>query len=416
MPSVVEMHFADGSVIDAWESFDLRESFTDPLSNFTFTVKPPRSQFQDYRMRLRKGELVTILVDGANQGTFLIQTSERGVTRDGGVSLTATCNTVLVTPYEGSVDPKLAISTKNDTPISDVILKAMEPFGFTFVAGDSALSANAISGKPINGRGPAIDVDALKGKEAQAQDGETAYDFCKRVVTRLGVVLRVGVDGVLLLTRPDYEQAASYTLVQSFGLEAPAGDVMLYVDVCDTNAGQFSECVARGQASFAEGTTQAGEPRALVAPAEPLPRDASPDDLATARDALIAARAQTSSKNIPVTAYAAPRPLYSSTAAAYKPRIIKDKNARDNARAQSVAKLALTKGAQTAYVIKTEVAGFKSSTGRIWGIDTTARVYCEAEELDEDMWIMSRELCQDRKGGQSTKLTLIPLGSLVLGD
>jgi prophage tail gpP-like protein len=57
-----------------------------------------------------------------------------------------------------------------------------------------------------------------------------------------------------------------------------------------------------------------------------------------------------------------------------------------------------------------------SATGAVWSIDTIARVYCEAFDIDEDMWILQRELMQDRSGGQRTRLKLIPKGALVLGE
>jgi len=417
MAARVEMHFADGTVISAWESFRLFESFTDPLSDFSFVCRPPREQIGDYRKRLQKGELVTILVNDANQGTFLIVERRLTVARDSGVTITARCKTVLCTVYEASVDPKLSLSSTTDVSISDAILKALGPYGFDVVIGDSAASANAITGQPIGGRRAAITVDALKHQEAQAQDGETAYEFCKRIVTRLGVILRVAVDGTLMVTAPDYDQEASYTIVQTFGLDAPRGDVATSLEVTDTNEGQFSECVVRGTAAFKPGSTETNEPRACVAPLSPLPAGATAAEIDAVGAAVTAARAQTSSAALPVSYYDdGTRPLYTSTVAAYKPKIVKDKNSRDSARALSTAKLALTKGALSAYTVTVEVPSLVSQTGRVWAVDTIARIYSDAEGLDEEMWVLSRELMQTRQDGQSTKLTMIPKGALVLGD
>lgn len=63
-----------------------------------------------------------------------------------------------------------------------------------------------------------------------------------------------------------------------------------------------------------------------------------------------------------------------------------------------------------------EVDGFVSSTGRIWQVDTIARVVVAAYDLDEEMWVLERVLTQDVGQGQKTRLTLIPKGALVLGE
>ncbi len=385
MRTAVSMQFDADFVIDAWESFTLRESFTDPVGDFTFVAKPPRHKVASYRDRLRKGELVTVFADDTNQGTMLITSVETTIGRDG-VVFTATCKTPLVTPYEGSVDPRLVLATKTDVPVTDAVLSALRPYGFTTIIGDSAGSVDAITGRPIGGRRAPVVVDALKHTDAKAQEGETAYAFCARIFTRLGVALRCAVDGTLLVTAPDYDQEPAYTLVQSFAPGAPEGDVMLGdppIVVHDTNDGQFSECVVRGAQPDKDGQARTAEPKSTTTAASILPS----------------------------------RSVYRSPIAApYKPKNIKDKNARDAQRAASVAKLALGLRAADAFSVTCSVDGFRSTTGRVWAVDTIARVFIEAAAIDEPMWIAERVLEQTRQGGQRTTLKLLPKGALVLGD
>jgi prophage tail gpP-like protein len=52
----------------------------------------------------------------------------------------------------------------------------------------------------------------------------------------------------------------------------------------------------------------------------------------------------------------------------------------------------------------------------VWQVDTVANVVCEAFGINEPMYVLERELSQDRNSGQRTRLKLIPLGALVLGE
>lgn len=381
----VSMQFDADFVIDSWESFTLRDAFTDPLGDFSFVARPPRAKVDAYRERLRKGELVTVFADEANQGTMLITTVDTTIGRDG-VTFQVSCKTPLVTPYEGSVDPRLSLSTKVDVPVTDAVLSALRPYGFTTIIGDSAASVDAITGRPIGQRRAPIVVDALKHGDAKAQESETAYAFCARIFSRLGVALRCAVDGTLLITAPDYDQEPAYTLVQSFTGGAPRGDVMLSdppIVVHDSNDGQFATCTVRGTQPDRDGQARTAEPKTEVRASSVLPSR---------------------------SAYRSP------IVAPHKPKFIKDKNARDTARSQSVAKLALGLRAVDAFSVSCSVDGFRSATGRVWAVDTIAHVFIEAAGIDEPMWISERMLEQTRGGGQRTSLKLIPKGALVLGD
>jgi prophage tail gpP-like protein len=72
--------------------------------------------------------------------------------------------------------------------------------------------------------------------------------------------------------------------------------------------------------------------------------------------------------------------------------------------------------AVSAYQFTCEVPGIVSATGAVWQVDTVANVVCEAFGINEPMYVLERELSQDRNSGQRTRLKLIPLGALVLGE
>jgi len=114
---VVTMHFDDGTQFSDWVSFTMRDCYTDPLGELQVVAAPTRANRAEYRKHLKKGHLVTIKIDGVNQGTFLIMSCPRTIGRNG-VVYNITCKTPLATPYEGSVDPDLEISSQTDTPVS----------------------------------------------------------------------------------------------------------------------------------------------------------------------------------------------------------------------------------------------------------------------------------------------------------
>lgn len=386
--ATVEMQFDANFQIDSWHSFSLRDSFTDPLGELSFTIQPLLPDLRRYRDRARKGELVAVFINGAAQGVYIITTTSTSVSNGGGVTMKITAKSPLATPYEGSVDPRLSVSTTTDTPVSQVVLAAMLPYGFNVIGIASALNVSARMGKPIANKGTPLtkSVAALKHQECQAQEGETAYAFCDRIFTRLGLCLHVDNAGALLLRAPNYTQEKAYTVKQSFSGSGPTGeDVDVFtgsVEEHDTNDGQFSEVQVRGLRRDDVGQTKTAEPNATV----------------------------TASSFMPT------RSVYRSQGAAYKPKIIKDKMARDSARSESVAKLVLSLPAKDAYFITGTVDGIVSKSGRVWQPDTIAHVYVEALGVDEEMWIVERTLRQDRNSGQTTELKLLPKNALVLGQ
>lgn len=377
----VSMRLPDGETLDAWDSFSLRDTFTDPLGQLEFVARPSRARIPELLTRVTKGTRVEVVVDKVTQGFYLIQASQRTIDRQG-VTFRFGCHTPLVTPYQASVNPDIATHYQNDTSVATVVLGALGPFGFTRLVADSAASRSALTGKPISGGNAPVNVDALTHRDAQAQEGETAYGFCARIFTRLGVCLRVNHEGTLLLSAPDYRQQPSYDLVQDFTGQR-AGDRMLDgIQIEDSNDEQFSECTVRGVSPDKPGQTRMARPAATIANADQYPN----------------------------------RATYSSPLAGYKPKFIFDKNSRDIARCSSLAKLAMGVRAPKAFSVTCEVDGIRSTTGRVWGIDTVANVFIEAEGIKEPMWILERTFLQDRSSGQKTRLKLLPLGALVLGD
>lgn len=375
----IEVRDRNGNKITSFQRFTATDDYTEPLTRFEFDAAPPRPQLQLYKEILVKGEFVTLMINGASQGGFLIQTVKRTISAEGGIGFHVEAVSPLITPYQGSVDPDIVnVHSPTDVPVSEAILKAMAPYGFDRIITDTRSSVNSLTGYQVRNRKRDTDLNKLKHQDAQAQDGETAYQFCARIFTHLGTCLRMSVDGVLLVGSPDYEQSPVSSLVQGEG----EGDRFVgAVEIVDTNDDQFSEVVTRGNRVTTPETTRTTRPKSTLKAEGTLN----------------------------------PRSVYKSTPAPHKPKNARNKHARDAARCASVNKLMLGIRAWKAYNVTGTVDGFVSKTGAVWSVDTVVNVKVDGEGLNEKMWIKSRTFTLSNDGAK-TKLVLIPLGTLLLGD
>lgn len=379
--SKVTLTFSNGSQFDAFTTWTLRETFSDPLGWMEFDVEPPTAKVAEYRANLQKGKLVGCQVDGKPQAAMMIQTTQWSVDRAGGTKGTIQAVTPLKQLYEASVSPKVSKALAADAPIIDLVREVVEPFGIDEVQAEGDIaSIRAKTGK--NPGGTAIDVDALKYTEAKVQENETAYAFLARIVTRLGVMIRMApVDGAIILTAPHYTGSTLYTVTQARS-GGPVGDAFFRVRETDTNEGQFSACTVAGAAFDQVGAVRAGRPFGLTTTSE-----------------------LNSSK-----------PPYSSgDGLNYKPKFVRDTSCRDAARAKRVSKLVLGLAAERAYEVRGTVQGLVSRDGTPWTVDTLGRVYVEALGVDDTMWLSERTMTYSR-GGQSTELVWLPRGAFTLGD
>jgi len=377
---VVRIQTGDGSPV-TFQNFTARDAFTDPLTRFEFDTAPPRSQFDDYRRRLTKGEICTLKINGATQGSFIIETTRTIISPTGGLKLHVAAVSPLITPYQASVDPDIVnVHSTSDVPVSDVILKAFAPFGFDKIIYNTRANVQSLTGFQIGGKKPDTIERKLKVQDAQAQQGEATYQFAARLLNHLGVCMRMSVSGTLLVGAPDYLQAPCASLVQGRG----DGDRFIEsIEIEDTNDEQFSEVIARGNRVTNPETNETSRPKAALTAEEAFPNGLS---------------------------------LYKSHAAAYKPKVLLDKHARDPQRCASIAKLVLGLRAARAWVLTGEVDGFVSKNGAVWSVDTVVNVTIDALGFKQPLWVLDREFRLSPNDGSKTRLRCIPLGSLLLGD
>ncbi len=394
----VALSFEDGEQITDFVSFSLHDNYTDPLGNFQFTIRPTRQDTFDRIVRTRKGTRVRLSINNNVQATMLIQTQATTISKDLGVEVSLECKSLLINANAGSVDPDIAESFKSDTPVEDVVLLALGPYGFDVITPDAAANVQALTGKSIGGQAPDVQVKEVKHKEAKAHEGETAYGFAARIFSRLGFALRVDAKGLLLLGSPDYSQEASY-MVSLVTADQNKGDAMFgSVVITDTNDGQFSEVVVRGQAKDKKGQKRAGRPvHRLLVPDLPDPGDVP------------FSSAPTSTTESGRHNFAAELPVDS-----YKPTIKVDKFSRDNTYCETACNRVHGRNSEGGFMVECEVDGLVATSGAIWTVDTVCGVVVDKYGIAEDMWVKETTKTMDRDGAQRTRLKLIPLNSLVL--
>jgi prophage tail gpP-like protein len=448
--------FTPGDSLEMWMGFTLRESFLDPLGSFSVQVSPIVEKFTEYVEKLSKGSVVRLVVGDNVQATGVITTQTISIGK-GGATISLTIKGMLSAAYESSISPTFSVSSKSDVPVSEFIMTVMAPFFDNReldlnnkTGADLLLKSGRQTGSPLFNLPAPVPVKTLKVNKLKAQKGETVYAFVSRMISRLGFILKTDVYGGLLLDRPIYEQDASYTLVCGSEDTVPQikdSNLMLEgITITDSNDGQFSEIVVRGQTN----TVKIGNPYpARTNPKEGLPPtnanltpppvkqasrtntpiagvrlegaiDVYTDDyknterwfeIPKGRKAMIFPYKAVSYSELPSS-----RHHYKSIVQPYKPKFSEDKLSRDTARCRTFAGLMFGVRSPSGYMIRCSVHGFVAATGAMWTPNTVVRVVIDKLGIDENMWIFAREFSANRGQGQVTNLTLMPLGALVLGE
>jgi hypothetical protein len=458
-----EGFYESGEVLELWTDFTLHESFLDPVGKLSVTVFPTNDKFDDYRKKLSKGNAIQFLIGGNLQATGVITTQTFSMSRNG-TAITLDVKGLLTAAYEASISPKFSISSKTDIPVSQLIMTVLSPFFSNRnldlnnnTGTDLMVKSGQTVTSPLGNLPPPVPVTKLKAKQLSAQKGEKAYGFVSRVISRLGFILKTDVFGGLMLDRPIYEQGASYTLFDgSYASEAGeglvSGDLMLDgINVSDTNDGQFSEIVVGGQALMKKSNKKAA-PGAVNQPQVQVGQTAAkkpifgpaPDKPGAVRANKPVAGVRIEGaidvytndyentnrwfkvtggrkqmlfpyKSVAYKTIERERFHYKSDFQPYKPKFSEDKMSRDIERCQTFAELMLGLRAPGGFKISCSVAGFVAASGAMWTPNTVVRVIIKKLDIDEDMWIFSRQFSASRTSGQITSLVLLPLNSLILG-
>jgi hypothetical protein len=402
---VVSMRFSDGTIFKAWDRLSLRETFGDPLGAMSFTATPPRSLWGEYNDYLKKGELVTVLLDDQPQGCMIIQDVDKVYGRKEGCEYNITCESVLAAAMEGGANPNYAMSSSQEVPISAAILEILKPYGFSEIFIDPEDDISVKLGKALDGskslkrkRRKKSLLEDLKHQDCQVTDSDTAYGFTDRICNRLGLFAMVDTGGRVLLVKPIYDSQAQYTIVCDMDLSHPGDRFEGLYRIHSSNRNVFSETVVRGQRNDKQAQTattmpigRVGVPGSVIPsgiPYEKIPREDLPPAMHH----------------------------YRSTASPYKPKFYKDKKASDQFRCRNLCEMIHGMKAKNGWCLEGTLPGWRSKTGAVWTVNTLVHCVIPMEDIDEDLWIYERVLEMDRKGAARTKVKLLPRHSFVIGE
>lgn len=399
----VRIVFDDQSDLTAFTSVSIRRAYTDPLDHVSIEAAPrvEDGTYKAYREKLGKGERVTLFVNDVLQGDYLVTTADITSSKDKGTRIKATLKNLLVTPFEGDVDPDISIgpavggstlggggsTSGGDTPIGVFLLKVFKPYGFATVVNNAFANTSAQSGKPLKAGAATtlVPLGTLKQSEATAHEGETAYKFASRITSRLGFAIHLTAQNEILVDAPDYttDPIGTVVAISNSGAFYPDADYAHGdIHVHETNDHQFSECEVRGQRSTQslDQYTSAARPNSAV----------KADDVINSLS------------------------RYRSKWAPYKKKWMKDKSSSSNNHATTMACFELGMAAKDAYRIRLQVHGWTSKTGYLWQYNQQVRLVHELDGIDRTFWIEEVERVLDEHG-EYTKLELIPQGALILG-
>jgi hypothetical protein len=381
----VKLTFSDGSAITSFLSLQHTEQFSQPVDEMRFTCAPPRSEVQTYASKLKKGEIVGLIVNNKPQAACMLTTIETEI-GPGGIVFSCTAKSPLAILQESTVSFETeSKALAADKPILQFVADLIEPFGLGEVyATDDIAVIKTRTGKPTKAQ--ATPASNVKYKVAVAQPNETVYQFINRILARLGLILRCdAVFGGLYLTRPHYDQDSLYAF--KVGPEGPSSQsVHVFegtVRIVDTNDGQYSFCEAYGVADDSAAATESGRPRSKIY------------------------SAALNSKRPPFRA---------SEFITHKPCFYKDTSCHSAKHAKSVALLVLGERAESAFYVEGSVDNIVSNEGVPFCVDTMARIYIPHVNLDEVMWLSQRTISVDAQGGGRTQLRFIPSGFYTIGE
>ena len=109
------------------------------------------------------------------------------------------------------------------------------------------------------------------------------------------------------------------------------------------------------------------------------------------------------------------RHYYKSESQPFKPKYVDVKDCYSLERCATYAELMFGLKNIGGYRVQCSVDGFVSNTGYLWTPNTLTRFVVDYLGINENMWIFGRAFRCDASQGQTTSLTLMPVGALVLG-
>lgn len=407
-----------GEIFDDWQDCSITSDLLEPAGRFSFSspIYKRGVMLREIQSKgLRKGARVRVFIktpkapEAVLQMTGLIDEVKVSVSRNGGAVLAVTGRDHMAPIVDGDIMQRFAVENVTFRALVERVLLTPFPGRTTgyFASSDQLIISNdanrlILTGKSSTGlsknlgtpfqshtggsgvaaqsivpTGPLSpdappELETLKVDQAVPNAGETVYQFLERHARRFALMIWGTADGRIVFGRPNYRQAPSYAFALRIGAAGASNSPIV-------------------DASRKESMKHCASEIHVFGPARGHDTFASPVHVRVADPEVEAA-------------------------GYYKPIVIHDAHAKDNAQATARAQMELSKRTQSSDVVQLALDGYVGNTGALYAIDTLADCQLDPLDVHESLYVVRRTFSRSRSGGSMTTLDLIPKNSIALGQ
>ena len=358
-----------GREFSAWTSLELSDDFLTPCQTVKLELGADETRF-DLVREVRHGDGFVVYVNGSPQCSGFIDKVGISYSGHGGTSVTVEGSDGLSRLVRGNVDPRMQVSEKMSA--DDLIEKVVkDQFGYDYAIFETYDTGRELCvGKPVKSKATKRRKKLTdKLDNIRPHDNEGAFSYLMRILHRVGLHMWFQPDGKgVVVSGPEYEQGASYELVNRISGDRTANNI------------ESAECSvdASGVPSHVWVRGKDGKPG---------PK----------------------SKMIGFYDNSA------NTSGNFVPFYAKDDESSTKEHCDSVAAYIVGKAMRNFLTYSCSTRGFTNAqTGAIYNVDTVVSLDDERAGISGTMWVESRTFRKDRSGGTKTQLKMLPANALIL--
>jgi len=411
---VVQLRIMDeGVTLSRWTSYDFSSEYLTPAPGFHLVVAdndlPP-----DEQRALKLGARVRLTINGAALCDGHIDTVEVSASRSSGTVWKIGGRSRLGLAVDAIADPTLHF--KEGESLAEVLKKLYAPFGWIadeHFSIDNAASRGAtegLRGTPMTKGGKKKGPKPLKSfvmHQLKPHNHEGVHDFAKRITERHNLTIRCSEDGErIIVDTPDFEQPPSYQIRRT----ANEGTNVLDGSV------KF-EFTSQPACIIADGYSGGGEfGRGRIKSFCVNPYFGTDEDGYVLDEVLKTLAKHPKAVQVVITTQP-----FTRRSINIPPRVVflHDEESKTQEQLNNYVRkqmsLFMRKSMTASYTV--EGHGQMGESGFVpWMVDTTVDVQDEVAGVNERMWVESVDYSKSRSGGTTTRVELIRLNSLQLGD
>jgi prophage tail gpP-like protein len=383
---------ANATEIDVWDQYTITLSMLRAGQPWTFSMWRSTTRQATWDVLNRTVKLfdrVTVSVDGHPQLTGRIEAFERHADGHGECVAVISGRDLAGPAQSWDADPTVQIK---DTPLDEALQSIFDPLGLT-VRVTSGAAARIVQTARSPGARPSTTRRRRLVDRSHPRPGEKVWSLAQSMARRLGYLLWVAprTDGTvgIVVDVPDYEQQPSYLFERRLD-----------------GTGRGSGNILAGAEAFS---------------VRDVPTDVTVYTGST-RGAAVSSRSRSVSQNAALYSGTVTRGFALDTLQA-QPRHMKSDRARTLQAAQKEGERVIADAMQDFYRYTATVQGHGQTVGgtpTLYAVNTIARVRddlltdSQGRPLDAALYVTDVEMAGSRKGGQTTRLTMVPTGSIVV--